>query len=129
MASRRQTYQGHRNGSAYTGGYAFTYGANWRSNYGMPDSNGPGNTLRPRRYTEPRGYRSTGHAHSAAVRGLYEHRSTPNHSYSSSRGHVYPAALRGLYPHGSFRNHGLSGGHAYPAALGGLYRHGSSRRR
>lgn len=110
MPSRRQTYQGHQNASTFAGGPAFTFGRNWRSNYGIP-------------------YRSSGHVHPAAVHGLYQPRNTRNHNYFSSRGHMYPAALGGLYGNGSFRNHSLSGGHGYSAALGGLYGRGSYRRR
>jgi hypothetical protein len=110
MPSRRQTYQGHQNASPFAGGMAFTFGRNWRSNYDIP-------------------YHLSGYTHSAAIRGLYEHRSPRNNNCFNSRGHGYPAALRGLYPHSSFRNRGLSGDHAYPAALGGLYGCGSYRRR
>ena len=114
MPSRRQTYQGHPNTSAFVGGPEFTFGPNWRSNYGMPYR-----------------CRSSCRAHSAAVHGLYRYqpRSANSHNYFSSRGHLHSAALGGLYGNGNFRNHGLWGRQVHSAALGGLYGRGSYRRR
>jgi hypothetical protein len=62
MPSRRQTYQSYQNASPFAGGTAFTFGRDWRRNYDMP-------------------YHPSGHTYSAAIRGLYEHRSPRNNNY------------------------------------------------